>query len=207
MINRIEYLKEEIRKHNYLYYALDSPELSDGAYDALFKELKELESVHPELKTGDSPTVMVGYKGLDQFTPIRALSPMLSIDNVYSRDEFLRFDQSVKSALKCSNDISYIVEPKIDGLAVNLLYINGSLTVASTRGDGLHGDNITDNIRTINDIPTHINSYLSAIEIRGEVYYANDEDIDDTYVELSTCTKTKLDKIQLIYVNKAGVYA
>lgn len=170
MKNRIEQLKQEIRKHNYLYHTLDSPEISDAEFDMLFNELKQLEEQYPDLKTGDTPTVMVGSKGLDQFTPIRAIAPMLSLDNVYTPDEFLRFDKSVKSALNLTQDIDYMVEPKIDGLAVNLLYMNGLLTIASTRGDGLHGDNITDNIRTIESIPVYIDCNLSTLEVRGEVY-------------------------------------
>ncbi len=169
---RIDWLRREIRKHDYLYYVLNQPEISDRQYDELFTELKMLESQHPELVTADSPTQRVSGRPLEEFAAIRHAIPMLSVDNTYSADELCAFDARVRKQLGTS-DYDYVVELKIDGLAVNLRYEHGRLITAATRGDGEVGDDVTANIRTIRSIPlvlTDGEKVPPVLEVRGEVY-------------------------------------
>ena len=139
---RIDWLRREIRKHDYLYYVLNQPEISDQKYDELFAELKKLEAEHPELVTPDSPTQRVAGRPLEGFKTIRHAIPMMSVDNTYSRDELCAFDARVRKQLR-TTDYDYVVELKIDGLAVNLRYEDGVLVTAATRGDGEVGDDVT----------------------------------------------------------------
>jgi len=169
---RIEQLRRAIRKHDHLYYVLDQPQISDHAYDKLFAELKELEGAHPDLITADSPTQRVSGEPLDGFTTVRHAVPMLSIDNTYNADELRAFDQRVQKGLG-SSDYDYVVEPKIDGLAVSLRYENGVLVTAATRGNGEVGDDVTANVRTIKAVPLVLldaGEIPAVLEVRGEVY-------------------------------------
>ncbi len=169
---RIERLRSEIQRHDYLYYVLHQPEISDRQYDELFAELKRLEQQRPDLITNDSPTKRVPGKPLEEFTSVRHLLPMLSIDNTYSEDELRAFDERVAKGLG-GQEYDYVVEAKIDGLAINLRYKNTELTVAVTRGDGQVGDDVTANVRTIKSVPLKLISngeVPELIEVRGEVY-------------------------------------
>jgi DNA ligase (NAD+) len=169
---RIEQLKSEICKHDSLYYVQNAPQISDQQYDKLFDELKQLEKKHPELITPDSPTQRVSEKPLDGFENITHAVPMLSIDNTYNADELKEFDNRVSKALETSQ-YEYVVEPKIDGLAISLRYENGLLVSAATRGDGTTGDDATANVKTIKAIPLKLLNAENApdvLEVRGEVY-------------------------------------
>jgi DNA ligase (NAD+) len=169
---RIEKLRAEIRRHDYLYYVLNQPQISDLQYDKLFSELKSLEEAHPELITPDSPTQRVSERPLEGFATVRHAVPMLSIDNTYNAEELRAFDERVKKGLG-SVEYDYVVEPKIDGVAISLRYENGSLVTAATRGDGEVGDNVTSNVRTIKSIPLTLLTHSkvpSILEVRGEVY-------------------------------------
>ncbi len=168
---RIEELKRIIEHHNYLYYVLNKPEISDYEFDKLLKELEELEKAFPEFKTKDSPTQRIGEKPLDGFKSVRHVIPMLSLSNTYSEEEVKAFHNRLARLLGETN-FSYVVEPKIDGVAVSLKYENGFLSVGSTRGDGMLGDDITENLRTIKSIPLKLrrNNYPDHLEVRGEVF-------------------------------------
>ncbi len=188
---RIEKLREEIRRHDYLYYVLNQPQISDRQYDKLFVELKELERQNPQLITPDSPTQRVSGSPLEGFTSVRHTVPMLSMDNTYNPDELKAFDERVEKQLGSKN-YDYVVELKIDGVAVNLRYEDGKLITAATRGDGRLGDDVTTNVRTIKAIPLVLldappfllsqtakgveqaqvddNKVPRVLEVRGEVY-------------------------------------
>ena len=152
-LKRIEFLCEEINRHNYLYYILDSPEISDAEYDRLLRELEELEKKFPDLVTPDSPTQRVGVAPLAEFGTVKHTIPMISLQNAFTEEEAREFDAKVKRFLHTTQDIEYVAEPKIDGLAIELVYENGIFTVGSTRGDGETGENVTQNLRTIKTIP------------------------------------------------------
>lgn len=173
-ISKIEELKEIIKEHDYFYYVLDEPRISDKEYDILFRELQKLESEYPDLITKDSPTQRVGIKPITAFAESQHIMPMLSLENAFSEEEVLSFDKRVRDRLKISHDIEivYACEPKIDGIAVNLVYENGLLTKAATRGDGLTGEDITQNARTIQSIPLKLRgkNFPTLLEVRGEIY-------------------------------------
>lgn len=169
---RIEQLRRQIRGHDHLYYVLHQPEITDRQYDELFAELKILEAEHPELVTPDSPTQRVAGRPLEGFATVRHAMPMLSVDNTYNADELKAFDQRVRKQLG-EADYDYVVEHKIDGLAVSLRYENGVLVTGATRGDGEVGDDVTANIRTIRAIPLSLikdGRIPAVLEVRGEVY-------------------------------------
>jgi DNA ligase (NAD+) len=169
---RIERLREQIRKHDYLYYVLNRPELSDRRYDILFAELKALEQGDPELITPDSPTQRVSEKPLEGFASVRHTVPMLSMDNTYNPEELRAFDERVRKQIG-GTDFDYVVELKIDGLAISLRYEGGVLVTAATRGDGTTGDDVTANVRTIKAIPLVLigdGKVPDVVEVRGEVY-------------------------------------
>ncbi len=149
---RVDGLRRELRRHDYLYYILNQPEITDQQYDALFAELGKLEAEHPELVTPDSPTQRVSGRPLEGFVTVRHAVPMLSVDNTYSADELRAFDERVRKQLG-ETDYQYVVEHKIDGLAVSLRYVAGVLETGATRGDGEVGDDVTANIRTIRSVP------------------------------------------------------
>lgn len=165
-------LRTTLRHHEYLYHVLDAPELPDAEYDRMMRELRELEAQHPELVTPDSPTQRVGAQPLAQFSQVRHEVPMLSLDNVFDEESWLAFNKRVKDRLKDDADITFCCELKLDGLAVSLLYEDGLLTRASTRGDGTTGENITSNVRTIRAIPLrlHGDNIPARVEVRGEVF-------------------------------------
>ncbi len=169
---QIEQLRNKIREHDYLYYVLNQPKISDQQYDKLFAELKELEKANPELITPDSPTQRVSGRPLDGFDTVRHAIPMLSIDNTYNADELRAFDQRIAKQLG-DGDYDYVIELKIDGLAISLRYENGILTTAATRGDGRTGDDVTANVRTIKAVPLSLladGKIPAVLEVRGEVY-------------------------------------
>ncbi len=169
---RIEQLRDEIREHDYLYYVLNQPKISDRQYDKLFAELKELEQANPSFITPDSPTQRVSEQPLEGFLSIRHSVPMLSMDNTYNAEELRAFDERVRKLLG-SEDYDYVVEWKIDGLAISLRYENGELVTAATRGDGVVGDDVTANVRTIKAVPLVLLSdsgIPDVLEVRGEVY-------------------------------------
>jgi DNA ligase (NAD+) len=168
--SRVETLRADIAEHNRRYYQDAAPTVSDREYDALYRELADLESAHPELAQADSPTRRVGGAPLAEFTQIRHQVPMLSLDNTYSEEEVGEFYRRVQKALP-NRDIPVIIEPKIDGVAVSLFYEQGALQYAATRGDGVVGDDITQNARTIHTIPAKLRGPApEKLEVRGEVY-------------------------------------
>ena len=169
---QIEQLRKEIRRNDYLYYVLNRPNISDRQYDKLFAELKKLEAANPQLVTADSPTQRVSGRPLEGFATVRHAVPMLSIDNTYNADELRAFDERVAKQLG-SRDYDYVVELKIDGLAISLRYENGALVTAATRGNGEVGDDVTANVRTIRAVPLVLmdgDKIPAVFEVRGEVY-------------------------------------
>ena len=169
---RVEKLREEIEYHNYRYYILDQPEISDAQYDRLIKELEKLEEQYPELRSSNSPTQRVGAHPLEEFEIVKHTIPMLSLANAFDESEARDFDKRVKKFLGTSEDIEYVAEPKLDGLAVELVYERGQFVVGSTRGDGINGENISQNLRTIRTVPLQlIQKEIPAperLEVRGE---------------------------------------
>lgn len=168
----IERLVKEVNYHNYRYYVLDSPVISDEEYDRLFRRLKELEERYNYVLP-DSPTQRIGAPPLEKFEKVRHAEPMLSLDNAFSYEDLVDFDGRVKRLLKVEGDIEYTVEPKYDGLAIELTYREGLLYKASTRGDGYEGEDVTQNIRTIKVVPLRIEGVKpipEVIDVRGEVY-------------------------------------
>ena len=167
----IEKLVEEINHHSYLYYVLDSPEISDEQFDRMYRRLKELEGQYG-FTPPDSPTLRVGAPPLEKFEKVRHSMPMLSLENAFSHEEVFEFDARVKKLLKSEGDLEYTVEPKYDGLAVEIIYKKGVLYKAATRGDGYEGEDITFNVRTIKSLPLGIapGHAPDVLEVRGEVY-------------------------------------
>jgi len=166
---KIDQLKEEIEKHNYQYYVLDNPIISDAEFDTLLKELIALEADFPELITSDSPSQRVGGKPLEGFTTYTHRTPLLSLGNAFGRGELLDFHRRVINGLGREN-IEYVVEPKIDGLSVALYYQNGIFVVGATRGDGETGEEVTQNLKTIGNVPLRLKEPLPALDVRGEAY-------------------------------------
>lgn len=168
---RAEKLREQIRYHNYRYYVLDDPEIPDAEYDRLLRELQALEAEYPELITPDSPTQRVGAAPLAAFGEVRHEVPMLSLDNAFDDDELTDFDRRARERLEVER-IDYTAEPKLDGLAVSLLYEDGVLVRGATRGDGTTGEDITQNVRTIDSIPLRLigTGFPRRLEVRGEVF-------------------------------------
>ena len=170
---RVEKLREEIEYHNNRYYILDQPEISDAQYDRLMRELEKLEEEYPKLRSPNSPTQRVGATPLEAFEIVRHTFPMLSLANAFDESEAKDFDKRVKKFLGYSAEITYVAEPKLDGLAVELVYERGQFVVGSTRGDGVNGENITQNLRTIKTIPLQLIRkevpVPERLEVRGEV--------------------------------------
>lgn len=163
-------LRKEIERHNYLYYVLDQPEISDSQFDRLFKELQSLEQLHPDLRTPDSPTLRVGAAPVSEFPHHRHATPMLSLDNAFGEHELRAFDERVRRGLGDSGPIEYFAELKFDGLSVSLTYEEGLLTYATTRGDGAVGEVVTANAKTVRGIPLRLRDRVAGlIEVRGEV--------------------------------------
>ena len=155
-IKELEKLREEINYHNHRYYILDSPVISDAEYDRLFKKLQELEKKFPHLITPDSPTQRVGAKPLEEFKTIAHTIPMLSLNNANTIEDTREFDERVKRFLETKDEIEYVAEPKMDGLAIEVIYINGVFTACSTRGDGYTGEDVTFNLKTVKSIPLRL---------------------------------------------------
>ena len=172
---KIEKLRQEINFHNYRYYALDDPIVSDAEYDRLMRELEKLEEEFPDLRTPDSPTQRVGAPPLEKFEEVRHTLPMLSLGNAFEEEEVREFDARVKRFLKTQEAIEYCAELKMDGVAVELIYEKGRFTTGSTRGDGFVGENVTQNLKTVKAIPLHLllhpeKPIPARLEVRGEVY-------------------------------------
>lgn len=168
-------LRREIRHNEYLYYVLDAPEITDAEYDRMMVRLRELEARYPDSIPADSPTQRVGGRASSQFTEVRHLEPLLSLGNVFSAEELRAFDERVRSGLLAGSKVEYVMEPKIDGLACSLIYENGKLVRAATRGDGVVGENVTANVRTIRSIPLTLKvpegeAVPELLDVRGEVY-------------------------------------
>ncbi len=189
---RLQELRRLIEHHNYLYYVLDQPEISDAEYDALMRELLELEERFPDLRTLDSPSMRVGAPPLEAFATHTHRQPMLSLDNAFGAEELRAFDQRIKRFLGMAPDqpIEYVAELKIDGLAISLTYVHGVFVTGASRGDGLQGEDVTQNLRTIRAIPLRLRQPIgtptslfdqptvpipSFVEVRGEVYLTHDE--------------------------------
>lgn len=172
---QVSQLQQQLNQYNHEYYVLDQPSVPDAEYDRLMKALIDIETEHPELKTIDSPSQKVGGQALKSFTQVTHQQPMLSLDNVFSLEDFHSFVKRIKDRLQSTNSLSFCAEPKLDGLAVSLRYENGQLVQAATRGDGSVGENITNNIRTIKSIPLKLmgavgKDFPSIVEVRGEVF-------------------------------------
>jgi DNA ligase (NAD+) len=167
-------LRREIETHNHQYHVLDNPLISDAEYDRLFRRLVELEQEHPKLATPDSPTQKIGAPPLEKFSTVQHSLPMLSLNNAMHPEELQEFESRIERFLKHTGILEYAVEPKIDGLAVELVYLDGRFTVGSTRGDGINGEDITHNLKTIRSIPLTLRNGSSPpprrLEVRGEVF-------------------------------------
>ncbi len=179
VIHRVQELREQLHYHNYRYYILDAPTVSDAEFDRLLRELERLEEQYPELVTPDSPTQRVGAPPLDKFATVPHRQQMLSLEDAFSETEALEFDARLKRFLRAEGDFDYVVEPKMDGCAVELVYERGRFTVGSTRGDGIRGENVTQNLKTMHTIPLQIlereEPAPELLEVRGEVYMDLDE--------------------------------
>src|SRR5215467_4486026 len=166
-VREVEKLREELRRHEHLYYVLDAPEITDAEYDAMMHQLQELEAQHPELASPDSPTQRVGGKPREGFVKVNHSSPMLSLDNALNEGELRDFDRRVGELLG-GEKYCYVVELKMDGLSMAVHYNAGRLKQAVTRGDGTVGEEVTENARTIRSLPLHVKSKRPAFEVRGE---------------------------------------
>jgi DNA ligase (NAD+) len=168
---RVRELRSAIEHHNYRYHVLDDPEVSDAEYDRLLRELKALEEQHPDLITPDSPTQRVGATPVSELDEVIHAKPMLSLENAFSEEDLLSFDRRVRERLESDEQIEYAAEPKLDGLAVSFRYETGRLVQAATRGDGLRGEDVTHNVRTIKAVPIDLRGKAPALlEVRGEVF-------------------------------------
>lgn len=188
----IDQLRKEIDEHNYQYYVLDNPKVSDARFDQLFQRLQALETKYPHLITVDSPTQRVGAAPLKAFMQVQHQKPMLSLDNAFTADDIEAFDQRVHDKLTKKSAIEYCCEPKLDGLAINIRYEHGELKQAATRGDGSIGEDVTENIKTIKSIPLHLRgkNYPRLLEVRGEVYMAKNK-----FILLNALAEKKGEKI------------
>ena len=168
----MERLARELHHHNYRYYALDDPEITDQEYDRLLRDLQDLEDRYPHLQLADSPTQRIGVAPLSAFEPVEHLQPMLSLDNAFSDDELHDFERRIRDRLQWQGDLELVCEPKLDGVAISLLYRDGVLDQGATRGDGRTGENITANVRTIRAVPLRLNTDQPppVLEVRGEIY-------------------------------------
>jgi DNA ligase (NAD+) len=175
-VREVERLRQEIAEHNVRYYVHDAPTVPDAVYDALFRRLVELEERYPSLRSPTSPTQRVGAPPAEKFATVRHSLPMLSLDNAMSEAEFREFDARVRRLLRSDEPIEYVAEPKLDGLAVELVYLDGALAIASTRGDGISGEDVTANVRTIRSVALRLSRTgkrpaPQRLEVRGEVIF------------------------------------
>ena len=201
VISRAGELRDIITEHNYQYYVLDDPRVPDAEYDRLFRELQDLEAQYPDIVTPDTPTRRVGASVETTFEEVVHRIPMLSLDNAFSDEELRDFDRRVRDRLKTEEDIEYVCEPKLDGLAVSLHYESGVLTRAATRGDGYTGEDITANIRTIPSVPLRLrgDNIPELVEVRGEVYMPREG--------FETLNKRLADKGEKTFVNPRNAAA
>ena len=171
VVKRAEELRRQIEYHNYRYYVLDDPEIPDAEYDRLMRELQALEAVHPDIVTPNSPTQRVGAKPRDGFREVRHDVPMLSLNNCFSEEELRAFDRRVREGVGVDGVVEYAAEPKLDGLAISLVYEDGELVLGATRGDGYTGEDVTANVRTIDSIPLRLlgDDIPKRLDVRGEV--------------------------------------
>jgi len=175
IVKKVEELRKALHRHNYRYYVLDDPEISDAEYDRLMQKLRRLEEDYPQLASADSPTARVGAPPLEKFETVSHSIPMLSLDNAFNDEDILEFDRRVRRNLGTRDEIIYTAEPKLDGVAVELIYENGKLATASTRGDGFTGEVITNNVKTIQTVPLvmqtdGLTAMPPRLEVRGEVF-------------------------------------
>ncbi len=175
VVKELDTLREEIRYHNKLYYVDNNPEISDAEYDALMQRLRDIEAAYPDLITPDSPTQRIGAPPSEQFEPVVHAMPMLSLAKAVDEDELRAFDRQLKELLHTPDDIEYVVEPKMDGLAIEVVYVDGVLTMGATRGDGVTGENVTANLKTIAALPLKLLAqddapFPARLDVRGEVY-------------------------------------
>jgi DNA ligase (NAD+) len=177
LAQRVIFLREEIARHNEAYFVADAPVIPDADYDALVRELRQLEADHPELRREDSVSTKVGAPSAGVFSEVVHAEKMLSLDNVFDVGELTQWAERVAKGLESDADtITYVVEPKIDGLALSIVYLNGVLAQAATRGDGAVGEDVTDNVRTISNVPHQLSGNVPArVEVRGEVFLAKDD--------------------------------
>ena len=169
---RLDELREQVDHHLYRYHVLDEPEISDAEYDRLYDELKALEDEHQDLITPDSPTQRVGAPPSERFKKVQHLTPMGSLEKVTDDESLLKWAEDVRKRLDSDEPVAYVIEPKIDGLAINLTYEDGVLVRGATRGDGIQGEDVTVNLRTIPSVPLKMrgDGLPSVAEVRGEVY-------------------------------------
>jgi len=168
---QINHFRTLLEQHNYNYYVLDTPSIPDAEYDRLLRELSALETQNPEFLSADSPTQKVGGAALSKFEQVAHQVPMLSLDNAFSEDEFTGFNRRIKERLMSTDELTFCCEPKLDGLAVSIIYRDGVLVQAATRGDGFTGENITQNVKTIRNVPLKLRGdYPKELEVRGEVF-------------------------------------
>jgi len=201
VILEIELLRKEIEAHNQRYYVLDDPQISDADYDQLLRRLQNLEKAHPDLITPESPTQRVGAPPLASFSQVEHLVPMLSLDNAFSKTELEEFERRLQSRLDSDAQINYCAEPKLDGLAVSLLYEQGRFVRGATRGDGRVGENISLNLRTLADIPRTLqgDNLPSRLEVRGEVFMPK--------AGFAALNKTALETGEKVFVNPRNAAA
>ena len=201
IIKQLASLKVTISEYNYQYYVLDAPSVPDAEYDRQIKALQAIELTYPELLTADSPSQKVGDMPLPEFEQVAHEVPMLSLDNVFNKESFLAFEKRMQDRLKNNANISYSCEPKLDGLAVSLLYEHGKLVRGATRGDGRVGENITANVRTIRNIPLTLRGvdYPQRLEVRGEVIMTR-----DGFVKLN---KTQVEQDKKVFANPRNAAA
>ncbi len=174
---RVEELRREIARHNYLYYTLDAPEITDAQYDELYRELEAIEKANPDLITPDSPTQRIGGEVRKEFATVKHAVPMFSLDNAFTLDALREFEARVRKLLKMGADaapLTYIVEPKLDGLAISLRYENGMFVQGATRGDGEEGEDVTANLRTVKALPLRL-AENATLTVRGEVFFTHDD--------------------------------
>jgi DNA ligase (NAD+) len=197
---RAEDLRRQLELHNYRYHVLDDPEVSDAEYDRLLNELKQIEAENPDLITPDSPTQRVGATPVSELQEAVHTTPMLSLDNAFTDDDLINFDRRVRERLETDKIIEYVAEPKLDGLALSFRYENGKLVRAATRGDGMKGEDVTHNVRTIKAVPTQLRGKApDVIDVRGEIFM--------TLAGFKAMNQRALEKGEKVFVNPRNAAA
>ncbi|MDY6946182.1 MAG: NAD-dependent DNA ligase LigA [Pseudomonadota bacterium] len=197
---RAEDLRRQLEQHNYRYYVLDDPDVSDAEYDRLLSQLKQIEAEHPDLITPDSPTQRVGATPVSELQEAVHTTPMLSLDNAFTDEELINFDRRVRERLETDKLIEYVAEPKLDGLAMSFRYENGKLVRAATRGDGMKGEDVTHNVRTIKAVPTQLRGKApDVVDVRGEIFM--------TLAGFKAMNQRALEKGEKVFVNPRNAAA